>query len=50
MLTTIEIFDVRSSRCPLIFCTDDPRAEVAVHIYREAFRKGNDFCKKISYQ
>ncbi len=34
----------------LIFCKDDSHAEDVVHICREVFDKGNDFCKKITYQ
>ena len=34
----------------LIFAKDDSHAEDVVHICREAFGKGNDFCKKITYQ
>ncbi|HVF71403.1 MAG TPA: type I restriction-modification enzyme R subunit C-terminal domain-containing protein [Chthoniobacterales bacterium] len=34
----------------LIFCKDDSHAEDVVHICREVFGKGNDFCKKITYQ
>jgi type I site-specific restriction endonuclease len=34
----------------LIFCKDHSHAEDVVHISREVFGKGNDFCKKITYQ
>ena len=34
----------------LIFCKDDSHAEDVVHLCREVFGKGNDFCKKITYQ
>jgi len=34
----------------LVFCKDDSHAEDVVHICREVFGKGNDFCKKITYQ
>ncbi|MGI8966635.1 MAG: type I restriction-modification enzyme R subunit C-terminal domain-containing protein [Limisphaerales bacterium] len=34
----------------LIFCKDDSHAEDVVHNCREVFGKGNDFCKKITYQ
>ena len=34
----------------LIFAKDDSHAEDIVHLCREAFGKGNDFCKKITYQ
>ena len=34
----------------LIFAKDDNHAEDIVHICREVFGKGNDFCKKITYQ
>ncbi|MGB8476691.1 MAG: hypothetical protein WCE61_21630 [Candidatus Acidiferrum sp.] len=34
----------------LIFCKDDSHAEDVVHICREVFGKGNDFCKTITYQ
>jgi type I restriction enzyme R subunit len=33
----------------LIFCKDDSHAEDVVHLCREVFGKGNDFCKKITY-
>lgn len=33
----------------LIFAKDDSHAEDIVHICREVFGKGNDFCKKITY-
>jgi len=33
----------------LIFAKDDNHAEDIVHICREVFGKGNDFCKKITY-
>jgi type I restriction enzyme R subunit len=34
----------------LIFAKDDNHAEDIVHICREVFGKGNDFCKKITYK
>ena len=34
----------------LVFAKDDSHAEDIVHICREVFGKGNDFCKKITYQ
>ena len=34
----------------LIFAKDDSHAEDIVHICREVFDQGNDFCKKITYQ
>ncbi|MFN3467544.1 MAG: DEAD/DEAH box helicase family protein, partial [Candidatus Brocadiales bacterium] len=34
----------------LIFAKDDSHAEDIVHIIREEFGKGNDFCKKITYR
>jgi type I restriction enzyme R subunit len=34
----------------LIFAKDDSHAEDIVHICQEIFGKGNDFCKKITYQ
>lgn len=34
----------------LIFAKDDSHAEDIVHIIREEFAKGNDFCKKITYR
>lgn len=34
----------------LIFAKTDSHAEDIVHIVREEFGKGNDFCKKITYQ
>jgi len=34
----------------LIFAKDDSHAEDIVHIAREEFGKGNDFCKKITYK
>jgi len=33
----------------LIFAKDDSHAEDIVHLAREVFGKGNDFCKKITY-
>ncbi len=33
----------------LIFAKDDNHAEEILHIVREEFAKGNDFCKKITY-
>ncbi|MBX3025799.1 DEAD/DEAH box helicase family protein [bacterium] len=34
----------------LIFAKDDSHAEDVVHICREVFGRGNDFCKKITYK
>ena len=34
----------------LIFAKDDSHAEDILHIVREVFGKGNDFCKKITYR
>jgi type I restriction enzyme R subunit len=34
----------------LVFAKDDSHAEDIVHICREVFGKGNDFCKKITYR
>ncbi|WP_319578343.1 type I restriction-modification enzyme R subunit C-terminal domain-containing protein [uncultured Methanospirillum sp.] len=34
----------------LIFAKDDAHAEEIVHIIREEFGKGNEFCKKITYR
>lgn len=34
----------------LIFAKDDSHAEDIVHICREVFGRGNDFCKKITYR
>ncbi len=34
----------------LIFAKDDSHAEDIVHIIREEFGKGNEFCKKITYK
>ncbi len=34
----------------IIFAKDDSHAEDIVHIVREEFAKGNDFCQKITYQ
>jgi len=34
----------------LIFAKDDSHAEDIVHMCREVFGKGNDFCKKITYK
>jgi type I restriction enzyme R subunit len=34
----------------LIFAKDDSHAEDIVHIMREEFGKGNEFCKKITYR
>lgn len=34
----------------LIFAKDDHHAEEIVHILREVFGEGNDFCKKITYR
>ena len=34
----------------LIFAKDDSHAEDIVHICRDVFGRGNDFCKKVTYQ
>jgi type I restriction enzyme R subunit len=34
----------------LVFAKDDSHAEDIVHIIREEFAKGNEFCKKITYK
>lgn len=34
----------------LIFAKDDSHAEDIVHVVKEEFGKGNDFCKKITYR
>ncbi|MBU4216250.1 MAG: DEAD/DEAH box helicase family protein [Actinobacteria bacterium] len=34
----------------LVFAKDDSHAEDIVHIVREEFAKGNEFCKKITYK
>jgi len=34
----------------LVFAKDDSHAEDIVHIIKEEFGKGNDFCKKITYR
>ena len=34
----------------LVFAKDDSHAEDIVHIIREEFGKGNEFCKKITYK
>jgi type I restriction enzyme R subunit len=34
----------------LVFAKDDSHAEDVVHIIREEFGKGNEFCKKITYK
>ena len=34
----------------LIFAKTDSHAEDIVHIVREEFGEGNDFCKKITYK
>jgi len=34
----------------LIFAKDDSHAEDIVHICREVFGKGNDFCRKVTYR
>jgi len=34
----------------LVFAKDDNHAEEIVHIIREVFGKGNEFCKKITYR
>ncbi|MBM4462174.1 MAG: DEAD/DEAH box helicase [Chloroflexi bacterium] len=46
-----EIFPGRSEvPKTLIFAKDDSHAEDIVHILREEFGKGNEFCKKITYK
>ncbi|HOI94562.1 MAG TPA: type I restriction-modification enzyme R subunit C-terminal domain-containing protein [Syntrophobacter fumaroxidans] len=46
-----EIFPDRSEvPKTLIFAKDDSHAEDIVHIVREEFGKGNEFCKKITYR
>jgi type I restriction enzyme R subunit len=46
-----EIFPSRSEvPKTLIFAKDDSHAEDIVHILREEFGKGNEFCKKITYK
>jgi type I restriction enzyme, R subunit len=46
-----EIFPGRSEvPKTLIFAKDDSHAEDIVHIAREVFGKGDEFCKKITYQ
>jgi len=46
-----EIFPGRSEvPKTLIFAKDDSHAKDIVHIVREEFGKGNDFCKKITYR
>ena len=46
-----EIFPGRSEiPKTLIFAKDDSHAEDIVHIIREEFGKGNEFCKKITYR
>ena len=46
-----EIFPVRQEvPKTLIFAKDDSHAEDIVHIVREEFGKGNEFCKKITYK
>lgn len=46
-----EIFPGRSEvPKTLVFAKDDSHAEDIVHIIREEFAKGNDFCKKITYK
>lgn len=46
-----EIFPGRSEvPKTLIFAKDDSHAEDIVHIVREEFGKGNEFCKKITYK
>ena len=34
----------------LVFAKDDSHAEDVVHIIREEFGQGNEFCKKITYR
>lgn len=48
---SVEIFPGRKEvPKTLIFAKDDSHAEDIVHIVREEFGKGNDFCKKITYR
>jgi type I restriction enzyme, R subunit len=47
----VDIFPGRSEvPKTLIFAKDDSHAEDIVHIAREVFGKGDEFCKKITYQ
>jgi type I restriction enzyme R subunit len=47
----IDLFPGRSEvPKTLIFAKDDSHAEDIVHIAREVFGKGDEFCKKITYQ
>jgi type I restriction enzyme, R subunit len=47
----VELFPGRSEvPKTLIFAKDDSHAEDIVHIAREVFGKGDEFCKKITYQ
>ena len=34
----------------IVFAKDDSHAEDILHVMREEFNKGNDFCKKITYR
>jgi type I restriction enzyme R subunit len=34
----------------IIFAKDDSHAEDILHIVREEFGRGNDFCEKITYK
>jgi type I restriction enzyme R subunit len=48
-----ELFPERSGQWvpkTLIFAKDDNHAEEIVHIVREVFCEGNEFCKKITYR
>jgi len=47
----VDLFPGRSEAPKtLIFAKDDSHAEDIVHIAREVFGKGDEFCKKITYQ
>ena len=47
----VELFPGRSLvPKTLIFAKDDSHAEDIVHLCREVFGRGNEFCKKITYQ
>lgn len=47
-----EIFPDRREEVPktLVFAKDDNHAEDIVHVIREEFGRGNEFCKKITYK
>jgi type I restriction enzyme R subunit len=47
----VELFPVRTLvPKTLIFAKDDSHTQVIVHLCREVFGRGNDLCKKITYQ